>query len=396
MGDSGNVLMGDTFVINKSGLNEQSNRSAGDEDASEMASEFFVLDPVVYLIFSVLTVCGSSLIFWLFATTKKLRSITGYLMLFITIIDSCTTLFILMPSVYTTIALQVPWEGTPLCSLQAYSNMFLQNFKANLVMLCALDRAYSLLRPFAYQRIVSKKVLFACLAMITLFSFTMPVYLWGYYGWPGSSAGSPMCWPTVVDERAKFVYWTSIVLDLICPGIIVVICYGLIVVIVIKQRKAINEQRQMSISVTNYVTDSKPSQKRQSMGNSDSKQRQSSTDPESGKISLTLNALREHNLTNAGLDWIQHLAACKMLFLVTLLYFLAHVPIFVADHFFQSNAVLMTVCNYLAYLSTWMNFIIYFNTDSFFKAATKTFFRSFAQKKLNLESKYDVTAVSAM
>ena len=96
------------------------------------------------------------------------------------------------------------------------------------------------------------------------------------------------------------------------------------------------------------------------------------------KISSTINAIKSHNIANAGLDWIQHLAACKMLFLVTVLYFLTHVPIYIADHFFVSSDVLMTLCNYLAYLSTWTNVFIYYNTDSFFKNAANAMYKTAA------------------
>ena len=392
-------------MVNNSS-NKLSDYGSNSANISQNSSEttegmdIIILDPIIYAIFSILTAIGSFLIFWLFTRNKKLRTITGYLMIFITIIDTCTALFVLVPSVFTTIAGFVPWEDTVICSLQAYSNMFLQNFKACLIMLCALDRAYSLLRPFAYQRQVTKKVLFACLVLITFFAMIMPVYLWGYRGWKGSPSGSPMCWPTLQDETSKVIYWISIAVDLICPGIIVVICYGLIVVIVIKQRKAIQEQKHM-MSLSNNC--SRESEKRTPKHPPVTHQ-QSEALPVPGsqnannKLSTTLSAIRGHTITNAGLDWIQHLAACKMLFLVTVLYFLTHVPIYIADHFFLSNIVLMTFCNYLAYLSTWMNFVIYFNTDSFFKNAAKSLFKSAAPQNIKLDTRnnYMTTTSTAL
>ena len=95
-----------------------SKNSTFNESFEDAAMEFIITDPIVYALFSVLTVIGSFIIVWLFVTTKKLRSITGYLMVSITVIDTCTALFILAPSVYTTIARRVPWEHTTLCSLQ--------------------------------------------------------------------------------------------------------------------------------------------------------------------------------------------------------------------------------------------------------------------------------------
>ena len=65
--------------------------------------ESFFLDPIVYASFSFLTFCGSILIFTIFGRYKKLRSITGYLMIIITMIDTATATFILTPSIYTTI-----------------------------------------------------------------------------------------------------------------------------------------------------------------------------------------------------------------------------------------------------------------------------------------------------
>ena len=115
--------------------------------------------------------------------------------------------------------------------------------KATLIMLCALDRAVSLLRPFWYQRVATKRLLAAFILFIVLFSLIMPCYVWGYMRWPGASVGTPMCWPHVIDEGAFYVYWASIALDLIIPGVIVVVCYGIIVAVVIQQRNAIQEQK---------------------------------------------------------------------------------------------------------------------------------------------------------
>ena len=101
-------------------------------DSDNSSFEVFFLDPVVYSVFSILTFCGTVLIFTIFGSNKKLRSITGYLMITITLIDTATALFILTPSIYTTVVGSVPWDGSVFCSLQAYSNMFLQNFKARI------------------------------------------------------------------------------------------------------------------------------------------------------------------------------------------------------------------------------------------------------------------------
>ena len=74
--------------------------------------------------------------------------------------------------------------------------------------------------------------------------------------------------------------------------------------------------------------------------------------------------LKMYMKTCMYVDCYQHLAACRMLFLVTVLYFMGHVPIHMANFLFEENALLRTLCDYLAYLSTWANFFIYYNTGS--------------------------------
>ena len=321
--------------------------------------ESFFLDPLVYGTFSILTFCGSSLIFTIFGRYKKLRTITGYLMVIITLIDTATATFVLTPSIYTTIRGEVPWDGTIFCSIQAYCNMLLQNFKATLIMLCALERAVSLLWPFWYQRVATKRLLAAFIVFIFGFSLIIPCYVWGYMRWPGASVGTPQCWPHVIDEGAFYVYWASIALDLIIPGIIVVLCYGTIVVIVIQQRNLIKEQKR---SLSSSCGQTRTCEEIEGLDES-----------KNSKTPARFTLIRNNNFTRSGLDWIQHLAACRMLFLVTVLYFMAHVPIHIANFFFDDNATLRTICDYLAYVSTWSNFFIYYNTDTFFKTSAKEF-----------------------
>ena len=115
----------------------------------------FFLDPVVYASFSFLTFCGSILIFTIFAKYKKLRSITGYLMIIITLIDTATATFVLTPSIYTTIkgSLQCFYKITP---------TFLQNIHDSVRIIRIIDVLigfYTFFMPATSRKmIISKKV----------------------------------------------------------------------------------------------------------------------------------------------------------------------------------------------------------------------------------------------
>ena len=293
-------------------------------------------DAFVFFCIWLLALFSTIVIFYLFSKTVSLREVSGYLMVTLTSIDFLTAQFFLFPSIYTIAAHEIPWSNSVLCDIQGFTNVYLQNFKSLTITLCALDRVFSIASPFSYGHYATTLNFWIAFVTIGCLASILPIIQFAFLGWyGGQDIDSGICWAMSPDQNSTM-YYISMVLNAFMPGAIVLVSYGTIIGIVIYQRSTI-QQQDLSAS------------------------KRSSQDVRNSTV-------------QAGVTFLAHLAACKMLFIVTLLYFLTFVPIIVADHAFSNDAelsdlVLYHVCNYFYYVSVCMNFIIYYRMNKNFKQA---------------------------
>ncbi len=313
------------------------------QDVEKESLEIRVCDASVFFLIYVFTLVSSAAIFYLFLRTSQLREVSGYLMATITSIDFLTAQFIVCPSIYSLGVYDIPWDNTVFCHIQGFLNLFLQDLKALTITLCALDRLFSISNPFTYVRMATTFNFVIVLLATILLALTCPLVQFGFLGWTTQAdKASGICW-SVGRHGNSFDYYAGMVLSAFLPGAVVLVSYGVIVVIVIYQRCKIQRLEESA-------------RDRNGRG-------------------------QKNSTVHAGVSFLAHLAACKMLFIVTMLYFLTFVPIIVADHLFQSPQYLIYyhVCNYLAYVSTCTNFLIYYRMSKNFKQAFRDnfpFFRS--------------------
>ena len=335
--------------------NSQENSTfPGNFEEVQFALRFF--DASVFFLIWFLTLISTILIFLLFNQTVRLREVSGYLMVTLTSIDFLTAQFFLFPSIYTVVAHEIPWGQSVLCDIQGFMNLYLQNFKALTITLCALDRVFSIASPFSYSRLATTFNFWISFVTITVLASVLPVIQFSFYGWRGGpDIDSGICWAVPPDANLSM-YYIGMVLNAFMPGAVVLICYGIIIGIVVSQRSAIQQQHSVAA-------------------------KQSSHDS------------RKSTVQQAGVTFFSHLGACKMLFIVTILYFLTFVPIIVADHALKPreailDLVLYHFCNYLFYVSVCMNFVIYYRMNKAFKLSFKTrFLRTKLGRRLSASQK---------
>ena len=298
-----------------------------------------ISDSLVF--FSIWLACllSTAIIFFLFYRTVSLREVSGYLMVTITTIDFATAQFIVFPSIYSVAVFDIPWKDTFLCTVQALLNVYLQNLKALTITLCALDRVFSIAYPFQYIAHATATKFYLATGVTAVLALIIPLIEFAFLNWESvADLNSGICWLIPEQNENTVMYYVSMVVNAFLPGAVVMLSYGAIFVIVIYQRS-----KTEAITVTRGCG--------------------AATDE------------RRATPMNVGVSFLSHLAACKMLFVVTSLYFLSFVPIIVADHFFQKAkyVVWYHVCNYLVYFSTTTNCAIYYKMNKNFKASFKRY-----------------------
>ena len=304
-----------------------------------------ISDSLVF--FSIWLAClfSTGIILSLFYQTVSLREVSGYLMVTITTIDFATAQFIVFPSIYSVAVFDIPWKDTFLCTVQALLNVYLQNLKALTITLCALDRVFSIAYPFQYIAHATATKFYLASWVTAILALVIPLIEFVFLNWESvADLNSGICWLIPEQNENTAMYYVSMIVNAFLPGAIVVLSYGAIVVIVIYQRS-----KTQAVTLT--------------------------------AAAGTQDERRPNAAVNVGVSFLSHLAACKMLFVVTSLYFLSFLPIIVADHFFQKAkyVVYYHVCNYLVYFSTTTNCAIYYKMNKNFKASFKRHFTKMTQ-----------------
>ncbi|XP_063716624.1 orexin/Hypocretin receptor type 1-like [Symsagittifera roscoffensis] len=263
------------------------------------------LETLLYVTLSIVISCSSLLSIMVVWTTSGLHTSPGFLMVIMSMCDVLLSTILAMSTVNVILRKNVfpQWVNVALAMMFAT----FQNGNAMALMVSAIDQCISILKPLHYPLISTPRrilVVFVSMLLVSLLFVLYLTYASYSYTQKVKQAGGQQLSMLYYDEltHLQFVACYGEVtphlamLFFVLPGAVVLVCYGVIFIVVVKQRQEIRRMQ----------------------------------------AQLTSMAARRGSVAS-GLQFLSHIKACRMLFIVTLVYFLGFLPYMLMDRYINDQ-----------------------------------------------------------